>query len=96
MYVCVCRAVTDRQIIAAAERGTERLADLRKELGVPGDCGRCARCAKALLRQGVESRRLQTLTAAAFSRPSTFNLALEHASSDATRRPIAAASSPAV
>lgn len=57
MFVCICHAVTDRQIIAAAERGTSRLADLRKELGVPGNCGRCGRCAKELLRQAVEARR---------------------------------------
>ncbi|WP_093028048.1 (2Fe-2S)-binding protein [Thiocapsa roseopersicina] len=62
MYVCICQAVTDRQIIAAAERGTERLADLRKELGVPGDCGRCGHCAHALLRQVIESRRPQAVT----------------------------------
>ena len=67
MYVCVCRAVTERQIIAAAERGTERLADLRKELGVPGDCGRCGSCARALLREVIESRRSESGTAAAFS-----------------------------
>jgi bacterioferritin-associated ferredoxin len=65
MYVCVCQAVTDRQIIAAAERGTERLADLRKELGVPGDCGRCGCYAKALLRKAAESRRLQAVPATA-------------------------------
>lgn len=67
MYVCVCQAVTERQIIAAGERGTERLADLRKELGVPGDCGRCGNCAKALLRKVAESRRSQAVPAAAFS-----------------------------
>jgi bacterioferritin-associated ferredoxin len=67
MYVCICKAVTDRQIIAAAERGTERLADLRKELGVPGDCGRCGRCAKELLLKVVEARRSQAVPIAAFS-----------------------------
>jgi bacterioferritin-associated ferredoxin len=58
MFVCICHAVTDRQIIAAAERGTSRLADLRKELGVPGNCGRCGLCAKELLRKVTEARRL--------------------------------------
>ncbi|UHD18880.1 (2Fe-2S)-binding protein [Thiocapsa bogorovii] len=65
MYVCVCRAVTERQIIAAAERGAERLSDLRKELGVPGDCGRCGSCANALLRQVLENRRSEPAMAAA-------------------------------
>jgi bacterioferritin-associated ferredoxin len=57
MYVCICHAITERQIVAAAERGTTRLADLRRELGVPGNCGRCARCARDLLLQVVENRR---------------------------------------
>ncbi|RKT45680.1 (2Fe-2S)-binding protein [Thiocapsa rosea] len=65
MYVCICRAITDRQIIAAAERGTERLADLRKELGVPGDCGRCGLCVKALLQEVIDDRRSRAVAAAA-------------------------------
>lgn len=56
MFVCICHAVTERQIIAAAQRGASRLADLRKELGVPGNCGRCGVCAKELLRQVADGR----------------------------------------
>jgi bacterioferritin-associated ferredoxin len=56
MYVCICRAVTERQVIAAAERGALRLSELRDELGVPGDCGRCARCARAILLEVRERR----------------------------------------
>ncbi len=67
MYVCVCRAVTDRQIIAAAERGASRLADLRKELGVPGDCGRCGLYANELLRKVAEDRRFLEAPLAACS-----------------------------
>ncbi|NKN34433.1 (2Fe-2S)-binding protein [Marichromatium bheemlicum] len=50
MYVCVCNAVTDRQIREAAARGVSSLAQLRQTLAVPGPCGRCARCAHQLLR----------------------------------------------
>lgn len=60
MYVCVCQAVTDRQIIAAADRGATRLRDLRHELGVPGSCGRCARCARELLLKVIAERRCAT------------------------------------
>lgn len=49
MYVCICKAITERQVIAAAERGAVRLSELRADLGVPGNCGRCARCARAIL-----------------------------------------------
>lgn len=51
MYVCVCQAVTDRQIRAAAENGARTLKDLRRDLGVTRDCGRCASCANACLRE---------------------------------------------
>ncbi|MBK1644170.1 hypothetical protein CKO25_05780 [Thiocapsa imhoffii] len=53
MYVCICHAVTDRQITAAAARGITRLRDLKRDLGVPGNCGRCAQCARDLLRAGA-------------------------------------------
>ena len=51
MYVCVCQAVTDRQIREAAESGARSLRDLRRDLGVTRDCGRCASCAHQCLRE---------------------------------------------
>lgn len=51
MYVCVCQAVTDRQIHEAAQGGARTLKDLRRELGVTLDCGRCASCAKECLQK---------------------------------------------
>jgi len=51
MYVCVCNAVTDKDIIQAAKEGACSLGDLRKELNVATCCGRCATCARGLLRQ---------------------------------------------
>ena len=50
MYVCVCQAVTDRQIREAAESGARTLKDLRRDLGVTRDCGRCASCAHECLK----------------------------------------------
>jgi bacterioferritin-associated ferredoxin len=51
MYVCVCHAVTDRQIREAAESGARTLKDLRRDLGVTRDCGRCASCARQCLHE---------------------------------------------
>lgn len=51
MYVCVCQAVTDRQIREAAQDGARTLKDLRRDLGVTRDCGRCASCARACLEE---------------------------------------------
>lgn len=56
MYVCVCRAVTERQVKQAAQEGAASLRDLRDRLGVTGDCGRCAKCALACLRAHAPAR----------------------------------------
>jgi bacterioferritin-associated ferredoxin len=54
MYVCICNSVTDRDIREAASRGARTLKDLRRELGVASDCGKCASCATDVL---CEARR---------------------------------------
>jgi len=41
MYVCICKAVTDRQIRSAVEDGTRTIHGLRKQLGCTGQCGKC-------------------------------------------------------
>ena len=53
MYVCVCQAVTDRQIREAIAAGARTLKDLRRDLGVTRDCGRCACCARACLSEAT-------------------------------------------
>lgn len=54
MYVCVCQAVTDREIHQAAKNGAKTLRDLRRDLGVSVDCGLCASCARKCLRAANE------------------------------------------
>ncbi|MCB1907810.1 MAG: (2Fe-2S)-binding protein [Rhodocyclaceae bacterium] len=49
MYVCVCRAVTDRQVRQAVAQGARSLRDLRRQLGIIEECGRCAGCARQCL-----------------------------------------------
>jgi len=51
MYVCVCQAVTDRQVREAAREGHATVRALRDYLGVAADCGKCARCAHDILRE---------------------------------------------
>ncbi|MBN8443082.1 bacterioferritin [Thauera sp. UPWRP] len=53
MYVCICNAVTERQIAEAAQQGMTRLRHLRDALGVTVDCGRCAKCAHQCLRDAL-------------------------------------------
>lgn len=49
MYVCVCRAVTDRQIRTALEEGARSMRELRAKLGVCSGCGKCGRFAQEMI-----------------------------------------------
>jgi bacterioferritin-associated ferredoxin len=41
MYVCVCNAVSDREIREAVDRGARSLYEVQCELPVGSCCGRC-------------------------------------------------------
>jgi bacterioferritin-associated ferredoxin len=49
MYVCVCNAVTDREIRQCAELGARTVDELRDALGVASCCGKCERVAREIL-----------------------------------------------
>jgi bacterioferritin-associated ferredoxin len=51
MYICLCNAVTDRQIMQAAEAGARSREDLAQHLGVGLGCGRCVSCAESVLNE---------------------------------------------
>ena len=51
MYVCICKAVTDKQIRRAAASGVDNLYELREALGVASGCGSCADEAESILRE---------------------------------------------
>lgn len=51
MYVCVCNAVTDADIRRAVENGARSMQELRDELRVATQCGRCSCCAQECLAQ---------------------------------------------
>jgi len=51
MYVCICNAITDKQIRQAAESGVTSLWKLQKQLGVASNCGKCRETAVNILRQ---------------------------------------------
>lgn len=56
MYVCVCRAVTERQIRDAAHAGARTLKDLQRILGVANECGQCAAAARQCLAEARRER----------------------------------------
>ena len=51
MYVCICKAVTEKQIRRAAAQGVDNLYELRESLGVSSGCGSCADMAQEILRE---------------------------------------------
>ncbi|WKE65288.1 bacterioferritin-associated ferredoxin [Gallaecimonas kandeliae] len=53
MYVCLCHGVSDKAIRKAAHAGCHSLAQLRAELKVASQCGKCARQAKAVLSEAL-------------------------------------------
>ena len=54
MYVCVCNAITDKQIRKAAKSGARDLSDLQRQLGAATGCGSCIETVAEILN---ESRR---------------------------------------
>lgn len=54
MYVCICKAVTDKQIRRAAAAGCDNLPDLQDSLGVALYCGSCAELAESIIQETQE------------------------------------------
>ena len=50
MYICVCKAVSDKQLKRAVDSGSViSLRDLTRELGVGTCCGKCVPAAREAL-----------------------------------------------
>ena len=49
MYICLCNAITERQIVRRRKVRARTAHDLANGLGVGLGCGRCTSCAKDLL-----------------------------------------------
>lgn len=57
MYVCVCNAVTERQIYHAVKHGAKTVKHLKEQLNVGTECGRCVSCAKACIKEAHAEQR---------------------------------------
>jgi bacterioferritin-associated ferredoxin len=51
MYICICNAVTEREIRQCAQLGASSLGELRECLGVASNCGQCKQAARQILRE---------------------------------------------
>ncbi|MCS4532722.1 MULTISPECIES: (2Fe-2S)-binding protein [Neisseria] len=49
MFVCICNAVTDREIQETVAAGANSLGDLQAQLGVATCCGSCSELATSFL-----------------------------------------------
>ena len=57
MYICICKAVTERRIARAVGEGATTLKDLRERTGLGTNCGKCVPQAYQLLRDSLDARR---------------------------------------
>lgn len=53
MYVCLCKSVTDSDIIEAVNGGVRTMRQLARQTGCSSNCGRCAVTAAEVLGQAV-------------------------------------------
>jgi bacterioferritin-associated ferredoxin len=56
MIVCVCKAVSDRQIRAAVKGGATHVRDLSRQLGLGTCCGKCLPEARLALADSLGGR----------------------------------------
>ena len=51
MYICVCRAVTDKDIHKAIAEGASTVRELKEQLNVTESCGSCLESVRELVKQ---------------------------------------------
>lgn len=49
MFVCICHAITEKEIAQAVEQGAGSMKELREQLSVATQCGKCTSFAKSIL-----------------------------------------------
>lgn len=54
MYVCLCKGITDGQIIAALAEGASSLREVRDQLGVMTQCGKCACLTREIVNSNLQ------------------------------------------
>jgi len=55
MYVCICKGITDTQIRAAVQDGASSIREIRNNLGVASQCGKCGILAREIVRESLDS-----------------------------------------
>jgi bacterioferritin-associated ferredoxin len=55
MYICVCHAISDRQIREVVDLGAGSLYEVQCHLPIASCCGRCADSAREVIEKQIES-----------------------------------------
>jgi bacterioferritin-associated ferredoxin len=55
MYVCLCKAVTDTQIRESIQNGATKFGQVRQELSLASQCGKCGILAREVFNEALES-----------------------------------------
>jgi bacterioferritin-associated ferredoxin len=64
MYICICKGVTDREIVQEVEAGARSIDDVQVKTGCSSQCGKCLFRASKLVQdtlyrqQGINSASL--------------------------------------
>lgn len=59
MYICVCKAVSDKRIERSVEQGVCRLKDLKDMTGLGSCCGKCVPEARRVLNDALARQNAQ-------------------------------------
>lgn len=56
MYICVCKAVSDKRIRQLVDEGATSMRELKQCLGVGSQCGKCVPAAQELLTHTLQNQ----------------------------------------
>ena len=60
MYVCICRAVTKRVVLATIQQGARSVDEVGRACGAGTDCGACRGCIEELIDEHNEQLAAQS------------------------------------
>lgn len=75
MYICVCKAVSDKEVRQLIQAGARTAAELERQCGAGGDCGSCISDLENLL-DAHQQASAQPAGCARRQRKATLDLAL--------------------
>ncbi|MFM2481922.1 (2Fe-2S)-binding protein [Celerinatantimonas sp. YJH-8] len=55
MFVCICQGITDEQIRKAVREGNISVKEIKQQLQIATQCGRCIKATQAIINQELEA-----------------------------------------